>query len=226
MINIDKLKRKNKLMKIEHYFATPFLHKEIGSHEFCNKLQNFILDSMTNDNKNKNAPQSSHPDLFESNFNFLNWNTPLTNELKNIMLKHLLEFIQRTNNLTIEQIKNLRFNHESWYHVARRGGYFQAHTHPNHSWSMVFCVNPGDKTGNDFESGKLLFIDPRFNASMYLDPANNQMKRDYSFNGMKLTPKKGSLIIFPSYLQHSVEPYIGKEYRITVAANFRFHYNG
>ena len=59
---------------------------------------------------------------------------------------------------------------------------------------------------------------------MYLDPANKDLKRDYSFNGIKIKYKKANMLIFPSYLQHSVEPYLGNKYRITVPVNFRFHY--
>lgn len=214
-------------MQIINYFTTPFLIEETQELELCKKLESFILHSMNEKNKIKDAPQPAHPDLFESNFNFLNWNTDITNQLKKIILDYLLKFIQKINNYTPTQLQNLRFHHESWFHVAQKGGYFQAHTHPNHSWSVVFCVNPGDEnSNNDYESGKLMFVDPRLNASMYLDPANNQMNRDYSFNGFKIAPKKGSLLIFPSYLQHSVEPYFGEKYRITVAANFRFHLNG
>lgn len=212
-------------MEINNYFTTPFLHEETNAVDLCKKLESFILSSMGEENKVKNAPQSAHPDLFESSFNFLNWNTDETNQLKKLILDYLLKFIQQINNYNTDQLQRLRFHHESWFHVARRGGYFQAHTHPNHSWSVVFCVNPGDAI-NDFDSGKLMFVDPRLNASMYLDPANNFMNREYSFNGFKIKPKKGSIIIFPSYLQHSVEPYFGEQYRITVAANFRFHFNG
>ena len=214
-------------MEIKKYFATPFLHEETDSDELCHKLESYIVDSINDKNKIQNAPQSSHPDLFESNFNFLNWNHEITNNLKKLILEYLLKFIQQVNNLSQDQLQKLRFHHESWFHVVKSGGYFQAHTHPNHSWSVVFCVNPGDVNNeNEFEAGKLMFVDPRINASMFLDPANSQLNREYSFNGFKIKPKKGSIIIFPSYLQHSVEPYYGDKNRITVAANFRFHFNG
>lgn len=213
-------------MDIQQYFSTPFLHSNIQDPKFCDDLYDFILSSMHEDNKIKDAPQGAHPDLFESEFDFLNWNQPQTNTLKQLMLKYLFEFIKGVNDFSEVQLKKIRFVHESWFHVAKQGGFFQNHTHPNHSWSMVLCVNPGKSNeNNEFEQGKLVFWDPRGNASMFLDEANGRMKRPYSFSGFKVQPSKGSVIIFPSYLQHAVEPYRGEEYRVTVAANFRFHFD-
>ena len=211
-------------MKVQQYFSTPFLHSNIDDLHFCVELEKFILTSMSEKNEVKDAPQSAHPDLFESEFNFLNWNVPQTNQLKKILLNHLFAFIQEVNDFTQIELQKIRFIHESWFHVAKNGGYFQNHTHPNHSWSMVLCVNPGSgQVMNEFEQGKLVFWDPRGNAAMFLDDANGRMKRPYAFSGFKIRPSKGSLLIFPSYLQHAVEPYRGDDYRITVAANFRFN---
>lgn len=212
-------------MKIKHYFTTPVLYEQTEAHDLCDRLNALILSHMEEKNRIEQPPQSAHPDLFESNFDFLNWPQPEVQQLKSMMLKYLLSLIQEVNQLSREQLAQLRFVYESWFHVARNGGYFQTHTHPNHSWSIVFCVNPGDaEPENAFEAGKMLMLDPRLNASMFLDPANKDMKREYSFNGFKLQYQKGSILIFPSYLQHSVEPYRGHEPRITVAANFRFFY--
>ena len=211
-------------MNVQQYFSTPFLHTNIDDLHFCAEIEKFILTSMNEKNEVKDAPQSAHPDLFESEFNFLNWNVPQTNQLKKILLNYLFEFIQEVNHFTQAELQKIRFIHESWFHVAKSGGYFQNHTHPNHSWSMVLCVNPGsNQEENEFEQGKLVFWDPRGNASMFLDEANGRMKRPYAFSGFKIKPGKGSLLIFPSYLQHAVEPYRGDDYRITVAANFRFN---
>ena len=218
-------KPENTRMKIKHYFTSPILYEETDAHALCDQLNTLILNHVDEKNRIERPPQAAHPDLFESNFDFLNWTQPEVQQLKSLMLKYLLSFLQEVNQFSKEQLSRLRFNYESWFHVAQNGGYFQTHTHPNHSWSMVFCINPGDEEPeNDFEAGKMLILDPRMNAAMCLDPANRDLKREYSFNGFKLHYKKGTVLIFPSYLQHSVEPYRGKEPRITVAANFRFFY--
>ena len=117
----------------------------------------------------------------------------------------------------------MKFRNESWFHITRKGGYFQPHTHPLASVSMIYCVDPGDENIEDErESGQVLFVDPRHNASMYLDPANRYMHRNYSFDGLRFRLRADEVCIFPSYLQHSVEPYAGERPRITIAANFSF----
>ncbi len=212
-------------IKIDSNFATPTALIETNEEQLCDELYDFIIAKMTEKNRINDAPQYAHPDLFESKFDFLHWDYPVIRKLREVFFKYLLEFLSEVCNLTKTDLSRIKFQHESWFHVAKMGGYFQSHTHPNHSWTMVFCVSPGDKiASNEFEAGKLLIIDPRHNASMYLDPANKDLKRDYSFNGIKIKYKKANMLIFPSYLQHSVEPYLGNKYRITVPVNFRFHY--
>lgn len=209
---------------IKELFSTPVYSTNINQPEFIQEIQEFILSSMTEENRIKNAPQSAHNDLFESSFDFLNWDSQITRKCKQIIIEKLMYFLRDVTNLDTKALSKFKIYHESWFHVVKQGGYFQAHTHPNASWSVILCVNSGDvEVSNEREAGKLLFIDPRLNASMHLDVANKDLERKYSFNGYRFRPKTGHLYIFPSFLQHSVEPYFGKEPRITVPGNFWFH---
>ena len=61
---------------------------------------------------------------------------------------------------------------------------------------------------------------------MYQDIANRRMVKEVSFNAIRFRPQKGELIIFPSYLMHAVESYVGERPRITIAANFWFRPEG
>ena len=129
------------------------------------------------------------------------------------------------NEINDEDLKSLNFNNHCWFHIYRNGGYFQTHNHPNASWSVIYCVDPGDETPeNESMSGHIMFTAPR-HVNAYLDPANNGMRRDMSFNAIRLRLKPAELLIFPSYLYHTVEPYIGQSPRITIAANFWFGHN-
>ena len=86
---------------------------------------------------------------------------------------------------------------------------------------MVYCAARGDLLpDNPFNRGDIVFYDPRSNASMFLDPSNRNMRRELSFNSFKIALEDGDLLIFPSYLTHFIEPYVGESERITVAANF------
>ena len=210
-------------MSTSHFFATPIHHAEGKYAAIADSLYQFIVANTDEAKRNPNSPQTMHEHLFESRFDFLKWDHPLVKNLKDAFINELFHFLINETHYTQQDLSQLKFDYESWFHVSNKGAYFQSHTHPNHSWSMVYCVSPGDaEPQSPHEAGKLLFIDPRVTASMYLDPANINLKRATSFNGYKITMKPGSMLIFPSFLQHSVEPYNGEKQRITVAANFRF----
>ena len=204
-------------------FSTPLSHQAGKYPALANRVTDLILNYQKDEHRNPNSPQTMHDGLFESRFDFLKWEMPVVQELKETLLNDLFYFLLQVSGLTKEQLQGIRFDYESWFHVANNGAYFQPHTHPNHAWSMVFCASAGDfQPENAHESGKLLFLDPRLGAAMYLDQSNKEMHRPYSFNGFKVTLEPGSVVIFPSYLQHAVEPYRGSKPRITVATNFRF----
>ena len=165
-VALSGARTENTPMNVKHYFTTPLLYEQTDADILCDQLNDLIIAHTEEKNRIENPPQSAHPDLFESNFDFLNWPQPEVQQLKAMMLKYLFGFLQEVNQLGREQMSRLRFVYESWFHVARKGGYFQTHTHPNHAWSMVFCVNPGDaQPENEFEAGKMLLMDPRLNAA-------------------------------------------------------------
>ncbi len=210
---------------IHELFSTPVYRKVTNDINFITELEEYIISSMTEENRLKKPPQSAHSDLFESKFDFLGWDSPESKKCKNLFLGTLLQFLKEVTTISDYDYSRIKIYQESWFHTVRQGGYFQTHTHPNAAWSMVLCVSQGDKeVKNERECGKLLFIDPRLNASMHLDPANKDLKRKFSFSGYRFRPENGEFFIFPSYLQHAVEPYFGNKHRITVAANFWFNF--
>ena len=205
-------------------FATPlFRGKFQGMAGLTTQLRDFILSLEQENSRNKNSPQPMLESVFESEFNLFNSQDPAIRKLKAAIYNELGAFIKQTSNLTDQELATFRFKNESWFHITREGGYFQPHTHPNASWSIVFCVTPGDDSPPEKAAGHIVFGDPRLCASSYTDIANANMRREYSFNAVRFKLQTGELIIFPSYLQHWVEPYYGIEPRITIAANFWFH---
>lgn len=205
-------------------FATPFLRTLAGHQQQILELRKFILSRETAEYAHKDSPQLFHEALFESRFDLFRWQDRPAQLIKARLLEHLMSYLKTVNSFEDEALKKLNFRIESWFHITRKGGYFRPHTHPLASVSLIYCVDPGDKDlTNNNESGQVVFTDPRHNASMYLDPANRHMQREYSFNSIRFRLKPDELCIFPSYLQHSVEPYRGEKPRITIAANFSFH---
>lgn len=208
---------------INSVFATPFYRTLTGSEALALSLRSVILEAETEINKKKDSPQREHAYVFESNFDFFKWQNETISALANLVYQQLAGVVQNSSNLSVDQIKQLNFESDSWFHVTRSGGYFQAHSHPMASWSVIYCVDPGDvNPKNESAAGHIRFYDPRAGAAMYLDAANRNYRREYSFNALRIRPKPAELFIFPSHLLHAVEPYEGDRERITVAANFWF----
>jgi len=205
-------------------FATPLYRVLTGANEINQAVKPFLLNKESDDFRNPDSPQATHKHLFESKFDLFHWADPEIENLKAVLYENLMRYIIDVNGIDPKDAERLSFKHESWFHITRKGAYFQPHTHPLASVSMVYCVDPGDQDIEDIESGALVFTDPRHNASMFLDPTNRNMGRTFSFHQVRLKLKADELVIFPSYLQHHVEPYAGDSPRITVAANFSFKF--
>ncbi|MGY0505479.1 putative 2OG-Fe(II) oxygenase [Luteimonas sp. e5] len=134
------------------------------------------------------------------------------------MINHLLMgFIRNINGYDDAQMANIEFDMHSWFHVTSTGGFQGTHSHPNASWSAIYCVDPGDP-GSSF-SGAVRFHDPRIAATAYRDPCIENLKVPYQLAPWQLTHKPGQLLIFPSYLPHEIFPYEGQRPRIVVALN-------
>lgn len=164
-----------------------------------------------------------NPGLFESHFDLFKWPEPEIEQLRDFCWTHLRQFVTGLGTLPEAQMAALGISADVWFHVTRRGGYFGLHNHAMASWSGVYCVDAGRDDGTHPDSGALTFANPFSMAAMFLDPANAAMRSPYnSFNrSFKLAP--GQLILFPSWLQHYVQPFHGEGERITVAFNAWFN---
>ncbi len=111
------------------------------------------------------------------------------------------------------QDQPLRFRVEGWANLLRSGGYNNIHNHPNAHWSGVYYVTGNPPIPGQPMSGKLEFIDPRPAATMLL------LDNVTIYGRQLLDPMAGTMVIFPSWLQHQVHPYFGPDERISVSFN-------
>lgn len=214
------------MQDLNTYWGTPLLRQQTDKLELAEALREVILRSETPEHAHPNPPQDSHESLFESTFDFLNWPDPTIAEFKPWFFHKVGEVVKETNGYSNEQMNILRFGCHCWFHITRAGGHFPPHNHANAAWSAIFCVDPGDENvAEDHNSGRVTFFDPRFGANMYLDPANRGWSQPINFNSRRFRLRPADLVIFPSYLLHSIEPYVGERPRITIAANFWFHWD-
>jgi hypothetical protein len=100
----------------------------------------------------------------------------------------------------------------SWANIYRRGDYAMAHSHERAVASLVYFVDLGEEDPRDPLAGRFAFVDPRLKHC-----AKTESPRVIA----PLLPKlaAGDMLIFPSALVHSVNPYGGGRPRITLAWN-------
>lgn len=157
--------------------------------------------------------------IFESEFDLFHWPDPPVQELRRFCLQALTYVIQQLNGYDVETMKSMQIVPDCWFHITRFGGYISNHTHPNASWSGVYCVHPGESPPQHPDSGVLRFPDARPYANMYQDLGNAQLREPFGYGSTNYKLQAGQLILFPSYLAHEVTPFYGRDDRITVAFN-------
>jgi uncharacterized protein (TIGR02466 family) len=101
-----------------------------------------------------------------------------------------------------------------WANINPPGGYNKPHIHPNSLWSGVYYIKAPENCGN------LVLEDPKSIALMVM-PRRKQVQLPlHSHRTLNYKPLAGRLIMFPSWLNHWVEPNKSDDIRISVSFNF------
>jgi len=111
---------------------------------------------------------------------------------------------------------------EMWANVSERGASNQTHSHPGAYWSAVYYVDDGYGGSDDPAlGGQLVFLDPRFPMVRMRTPDLRYRRPDGSgdHHEVWMRPAEGRIVIFPSWLSHSVRPFEGPGTRISIAIN-------
>ena len=156
--------------------------------------------------------------LYESDFDFLKQDHPAVKDLLEHCRTSVFEAANHANRGRWEAGARIGVDvHESWCHITPRGGYHDAHTHPNSSWSGIYYIRAGEC---DLESknGVNRFYAP-WMPTAYSDIGtlwNSQM------SSIDMPVEDGTMIVFPSWILHSGMPYQGDTERVIVAFNCKF----
>lgn len=98
----------------------------------------------------------------------------------------------------------------SWATRVEQNGFCQLHDHKNSYYSGVLYLD-------DIESGgDILFQNPINTGSFLLNPVE---WNTFNFETYQLTAKKNLLLLFPSYLKHRINKYLGTDSRYSIAFN-------
>ncbi len=101
-----------------------------------------------------------------------------------------------------------------WATVLAKGAIHKAHSHPNNFLSGVYYVrtHPGADTIN--------FHDPRNQAGVIRPPVVALTAENTDQVVVRVT--NGTLLVFPSYLEHSVDANMSEAERISISFNIMF----
>lgn len=110
----------------------------------------------------------------------------------------------------------------AWANVSRKGDSHRPHCHPAAFWSGVYWVDDGGADADPAAGGLFEIADPRGVVPLMHAPNLRIAVKDCLGDGRGelVTPKAGTMILFPSWLLHSVRPYAGTRARISIAFNF------
>jgi uncharacterized protein (TIGR02466 family) len=111
---------------------------------------------------------------------------------------------------------------EMWANVNEHGHSNQSHWHPGSFLSAVYYVDNGYSGSPDPAlGGELVFIDPRMPYLRMRTPDLRHVGADGTGDEQEtwMRPQPGLLVMFPSFLSHSVRPYQGHGTRISIAIN-------
>jgi uncharacterized protein (TIGR02466 family) len=134
--------------------------------------------------------------------------------------EELQELVSCVSRVTKSILRFLRISDEAfeitgcWATVLGKGAIHKAHSHPNNFLSGVYYVrtHPGADTIN--------FHDPR-NQAMVIRPPVEELTAENT-DQVVVRVTNGTLLMFPSYLEHSVDANVSDDQRISISFNIMF----
>ena len=130
------------------------------------------------------------------------------------------DLVACVDNATRSILRFLQIGHDAfeitgcWATVLARGAAHKAHSHPNNYLSGAYYVrtHPGADTIN--------FHDPRNQAGVIRPPVMKLTAENTDQVVVKVT--NGTLLLFPAYLEHSVDANTSDEERVSISFNIMF----
>lgn len=98
-----------------------------------------------------------------------------------------------------------------WANINPAGGFHPPHIHPNNLISGVYYLQTPPSADS------IVFHDPRPQAH-YLAPVSTRLVAETQAE-IQIEAKPGRMLLFPSWLRHSVRPNYGNEERVSISFN-------
>ena len=186
------------------FFPTPVWTLQLDNYQSINEqMYKFIKITQSKDHEGIN--KSNIKGWHSKDFNMQE------NEPKNF-IKFILPAIEQViTDMNWEKQKQSININNMWAIINTGGSANLRHQHGNSTISGAYYVRAPKN------SGDIVFYDPR-PAPVYTYPkAKNPNLLNAQVNG--ISPKEGALVLFPSYLDHSVNENLSNEERIVISFN-------
>ena len=185
-------------------FATPIWVSLVPNYKEINKKMFSYIKSLQASNtigitkSNSNGWHSENFDLNEQEPQFF------TNSISSLLNESL-------NDMGWDLEKNKTKITAMWSIINSKNASNMRHIHPNNFISAAYYVKAPEK------SGDIVFYDPR-SANTIRSPIVSKTNKLNS-NIFSVQPKEGLLVLFPSYIHHSVNRNNSEEERIVLSFN-------
>ncbi|MDC0232826.1 TIGR02466 family protein [Pelagibacteraceae bacterium] len=186
------------------FFSTPIWINKISNHESINtELKKFIY------NQREKNPEGTQ----KSNIN--GWHSEEF-DLKNENLKNFISEISKNIG---SAVKDMGWDLETqivkitsmWSIINNKDAFNEKHHHGNSALSAAYYIKAEQNAGN------IVFYDPR-QANVFHHPVSKEVNV-VNAQVQSVTPKAGTLVLFPSYLEHKVNPNLSNDERIVISFN-------
>ena len=197
-------------------FPTPFIIDRLQSEEGMQLLRDAILARKEQD---ADGIRISNIGGWHSDTQMLDWGGEAARALA---YKAMTMADAATKDAASPQDMRFTWAPEMWANVNSKGDANFHHTHPGSYWSAVAYIDDGYEGSSDPElGGELQLLDPRMPMVRMTAPDLRMLdaQGNAQSNEPKMRPSTGLIVMFPSWLQHSVRPFHGTGTRISIAIN-------
>ena len=189
-------------------FPTPVWTIKIDNHKNINELMyKFIKSKQSNDKIG--ISKSNVKGWHSEDFN-------LNEEEPRKFISFILPFIEQVmTDMNWDKQNQVAKISNMWAIINTGGSANVRHQHGNSTISAAYYVRAPEN------SGDIVFYDPR-PAAVYSYP-NISGSNFLNAQVNSINPKEGALVIFPSYLDHSVNENLSQDERIVISFNIRIN---
>jgi uncharacterized protein (TIGR02466 family) len=193
-------------------FTTPILVRRVPEFETVNRgLGTQIRAAMQRDG----GVQISNVGGWQSRPDFWNWESEEAATWRGWVHGAILRMAALLTEETDLANVDVTYRAGAWVNVNRNGQYNDGHIHPDCDWAVVYYVETGTPDPGWPRNGKIELHDPRTLAFASTLSA-------FGFaRSLLIDPEPGKLVMFPSWIEHSVHPFYGTGERISIACNVK-----